>query len=156
MQADRRLDSRLAAGIISIPGIKSFEVGLGAGYAVSFGSEVHDAIYHSKSKGYFRLSNNAGGIEGGISNGQEIILRACMKPIATLMHPLDSVNIHTKKSAKAAVERSDICVVESAGVVAESACALVLADAFLEKFGADSLNDIKDAYKNYMERIARA
>ena len=156
VQADRRLDSRLAAGIISIPGIKSFEVGLGAGYAVSFGSEVHDAIYHSKSKGYFRLSNNAGGIEGGISNGQEIILRACMKPIATLMHPLDSVNIHTKKSAKAAVERSDICVVESAGVVAESACALVLADAFLEKFGADSLNDIKDAYKNYMERIARA
>ncbi|MCX5668956.1 MAG: chorismate synthase [Candidatus Omnitrophica bacterium] len=156
VQADRRLDSRLAAGIISIPGIKSFEVGLGAGYAVSFGSEVHDAIYHSKSKGYFRLSNNAGGIEGGISNGQEIILRACMKPIATLMNPLDSVNIHTKKSTKAAVERSDICVVESAGVVAESACALVLADAFLEKFGADSLNDIKDAYKNYMERIARA
>ena len=79
-----------------------------------------------------------------------------MKPIATLMNPLDSVNIHTKKSAKAAVERSDICVVESAAVVAESACALVLADAFLEKFGADSLKDIKDAYKNYMERIARA
>jgi len=156
VQADRRLDSRLAAGIISIPGIKSFEIGLGVGYAVSFGSEVHDAIYHSKSKGYFRLTNNAGGIEGGISNGEEIVLRACMKPISTLMKPLDSVNIHTKKSAKAAVERSDICVVESAAVVAESACALVLADAFLEKFGADSLNDIKNAYKNYMERIARA
>ncbi len=156
VQADRRLDSRLAAGIISIPGIKSFEVGLGIGYAESFGSEVHDAIYHSKPKGYFRLTNNAGGIEGGISNGQEIVLRACMKPISTLMNPLDSVNIYTKKSAKAAVERSDICVVESAAVVAESACALVLVDAFLEKFGADSLNDIKNAYKNYMERIARA
>ena len=103
VQADRRLDSRLAAGIISIPGIKSFEVGLGSGYAVSFGSEVHDAIYHSKSKGYFRLTNNAGGIEGGISNGQEIVLRACMKPIATLMNPLKSVNIRTKKSAQAAI-----------------------------------------------------
>jgi len=156
VQADRRLDSRLAAGIISIPGIKSFEIGLGSGFAVSFGSQVHDAIYYSKSKGYFRLTNNAGGIEGGISNGQEIVLRACMKPISTLMHPLDSVHIHTKKSAKAAVERSDICVVESAGVVAESACALVLADAFLEKFGSDSLSDIKNSYTSYMKRIAHA
>ncbi|MFH0917924.1 MAG: chorismate synthase, partial [Candidatus Omnitrophota bacterium] len=83
VQPDRRLDSRLAAEIISIPGVKSFEVGLGLGYAVSFGSEVHDAIYHNRKKGYFRLTNNAGGIEGGISNGQEIILRACMKPIST-------------------------------------------------------------------------
>ncbi len=153
VQADRRLDSRLAAGIISIPGIKSFEVGLVAGYALSFGSEVHDAIYHSKSKGYFRLTNNSGGIEGGISNGQEIVLRGCMKPIATLMNPLDSVNISTKKSAKAAVERSDICVVESAGVVAESVTAFVLAEAFLEKFGADCLKDIKESYKNYLKRI---
>ena len=163
VQADRRLDSRLAAGIISIPGIKSFEVGLGAGYAVSFGSKVHDAIYYNRKKGlpagrqgYFRLTNNAGGIEGGISNGQEIVLRACMKPISTLMHPLDSVHIYTKKSAKAAVERSDICVVESAGVVAESACALVLADAFLEKFGSDSLSDIKNSYTSYLKRIAHA
>jgi len=156
VQADRRLDSRLAAGIISIPGIKSFEVGLGAGYAVNFGSQVHDAIYYSKSKGYFRLTNNAGGIEGGISNGQEIILRGCMKPIATLMNPLDSVNIKTKKSAKAAVERSDICVVESAGVVAESVTAFVLAQAFLEKFGADSLGDIKNTYANYKQRVMRA
>ncbi len=153
VQADRRLDSRLAAGIISIPGVKSFEVGLGSGYAVSFGSEVHDAIYHSKSKGYFRLTNNAGGIEGGISNGEEIILRGCMKPISTLINPLDSVNIQTKKSAKAAVERSDICVVESAGVVAESVTAFVLAEAFLEKFGADCLIDIKVSYKNYLKRI---
>ena len=156
VQADRRLDSRLAASIMSIPGIKSIEIGLGLGYAVSFGSEVHDAIYYNKKTGYSRRTNNAGGIEGGISNGQEIILRACMKPIATLMNPLDSVNIHTKKSAKAAQERSDVCVVESAGVVAESACALVLADAFLEKFGSDSLGDIKKAYTNYKDRIAHA
>lgn len=153
VQADRRLDSRIAAAIISIPGIKSFEMGLGLGYAVSFGSEVHDAIYYSKDKGYCRRTNNAGGIEGGVSNGQDIVLRACMKPIATLMNPLDSVNIYTRKPAKAAIERSDVCVVESAGVVAESACALVLADAFLEKFGSDSLGDIKKAYANYKNRI---
>lgn len=156
VQADRRLDSRLAEAIISIPGIKSFEVGLGLGYAVSFGSEVHDAIYHNSKKRYYRLTNNAGGIEGGVSNGNAIILRACMKPIATLMNPLDSVNIHTKKSAKAAVERSDVCVVASAGVVGESAVSFVLAQAFLEKFGADSLADIKESYKIYLKRIAHA
>ena len=154
VQADRRLDSRLSAEIMSIPGIKSIEIGLGSGYAVSFGSEVHDAIYHSRFKGYFRLTNNAGGIEGGISNGQPIVLRACMKPISTLMNPLDSVHIQTKKTTKAATERSDICVVESAGVVAESACAFVLADAFLEKFGSDSISDIKNSYKHYLQRIA--
>ncbi|MDD5561052.1 MAG: chorismate synthase [Candidatus Omnitrophica bacterium] len=156
VQADRRLDSRLAGSVISIPGVKSFEVGLGLGYAVSFGSEVHDAIYYNKNKGYSRRTNNAGGIEGGVSNGQDIVLRACMKPIATLMNPLDSVNISTKKPAKAATERSDTCVVESAGVVAEAACALVLADAFLEKFGSDSLADIKKNYANYRNRIAHA
>lgn len=153
VQADRRLDGRLAASIISIPGIKSFEVGLGVGYAVGFGSQVHDAIYYNNKKGYFRSTNNGGGIEGGISNGQEIVLRACMKPIATLLKPLDSVNIHTKKSAKAAVERTDTCVVEAAGVVAESATAFVLAEAFLEKFGSDCLRDIKESYKNYLKRI---
>lgn len=154
VQPDRRLDGRLAANIMSIPGIKAVEIGLGQGYAVSFGSEVHDAIYYNKNKGYFRKTNNAGGIEGGISNGEGIILRACMKPISTLMNPLDSVNIITKKPSKAAVERSDICVVASAGVIAESACAYVLADALLEKFGGDSLVDIKTSYKNYLKRIS--
>ncbi|MDD5060324.1 MAG: chorismate synthase [Candidatus Omnitrophica bacterium] len=155
VQGDRRLDARLAAAIMAIPGVKSFEVGLGLGYAVSFGSEVHDAIYHNKT-GYYRLTNNAGGIEGGISNGNAIILRACMKPISTLMKPLDSVNINTKKSAKAATERSDICVVEAAGVVAESAAAFVLAQAFLDKFGSDCLTDIKESYSSYLKRIAHA
>jgi chorismate synthase len=154
VQADKRLDGRLAQAIISIPGIKSFEVGLGSGYAISFGSEVHDEIYHAKGKGYLRKTNNAGGIEGGISNGEELVLRACMKPISTLMKPLDSVNIKTNKSSKAAVERSDTCVVEAAGVVAESACAFVLADAILEKFGSDSLREIKANYKSYIKRIS--
>jgi len=151
--SDRRLDGRLAQAIMSIPGIKAVEIGLGLGYAVSFGSEVHDAIYYNKNKGYFRKTNNAGGIEGGVSNGQDIIIRGCMKPISTLLNPLDSVNILTKKSAKASVERSDICVVEAAGVIAESACAYVLADAFLEKFGSDNLSDIKKSFQEYLRRI---
>ena len=152
-QPGRRLDSRLAAEVMAIPGIKGVEIGLGFGYAQRFGSEVHDAIYHAKGKGFFRRTNNAGGIEGGISNGQDITLRGCMKPIATLMSPLDSVDISTRKAARAGVERSDICVVESAGVVAEAAAAFVLAEAFLEKFGGDCLQDILAGYRNYLKRI---
>jgi len=153
VQSDRRLDGRIAQAIMSIPGIKALEIGLGLGYAVSFGSEVHDEIYYSKNKGYLRKTNNAGGIEGGISNGQDLIIRACMKPISTLINPLDSINIRTKHVSKAAVERTDTCVVKAAGVVGESAVAFVLADALLEKFGSDSMVDIKENYKNYLKRI---
>jgi len=152
-QPDRRLSGRLSKELMSIPGVKGVEIGLGFGYAKKSGSETHDAIYYNKAKGYFRKTNNSGGIEGGISNAEEIVLRACMKPISTLMDPLDSVHIKTKKPAKANTERSDTCVVEAAGVVAESACAFVLADAFLEKFGCDSLRDIKANYKNYLKRL---
>ena len=152
---DKRLNSRLAQAVMSIPGIKAVEIGLGFGYAEILGSEAHDAIYYSKQKGFFRNSNNAGGIEGGISTGENIILSACMKPISTLMNPLDSVNVVTRKPSKAAVERSDTCVVEAAGVVAESACAYVLADCMLEKFGGDSLPDIKKAYHDYNRRVKR-
>lgn len=151
-QPDRRLDARLSQSLMSIPGIKALEIGLGFGYAVRFGSQVHDAIYYSKNKNYLRRTNNAGGIEGGISNGENIILRACMKPISTLMRPLESVNISTKKASRAAVERSDICVVEAASVVAESAAAFVLADALLEKFGSDNLSDVKQALRYYQKR----
>jgi len=154
VQPDKRLDGRLSQAIMSIPGIKAVEIGLGFGFADKFGSQVHDAIYYSKSKGFYRKTNNAGGIEGGVSNGQDIIIRACMKPISTLLEPLDSVNIITKKPAKAIIERSDICVVEAAGVIAESAVAFVLSDAFLEKFGSDSLKDIKDNFHNYLKRIS--
>ncbi len=153
VQPDLRLDSRLAGGIMSIPGIKAVEIGLGFGYGDSFGSQVHDQIFYSRGKGYFRSSNNAGGIEGGISNGEDIILRACMKPICTLMQPLASVNISSKKAAKANTERSDTCVVEAAGVVGEAVCAFVLAQAMLDKFGNDCLADIKVNYKNYLKRI---
>jgi len=153
VQPDRRLDAKIAQGVMSIPGIKAIEIGLGLGYAVSFGSEVHDSIYYNKNKGYFRKTNNAGGIEGGISNGEDIVIRACMKPICTLLNPLDSVNIASKKTSKASVERSDICVVEAAGVVAEAVLAYCLADSLLEKFGGDNLTDIKTGYQNYLKRI---
>jgi chorismate synthase len=152
-QADRRLDARIAQNIISIPGIKAIEFGLGFGYADRFGSESHDAIYYTRTKGYFRKTNNAGGIEGGISNGQDIVLRACMKPICTLLKPLDSVDVKSKKQGKAAVERADICVVEAAGVIAQASLAYVLADALLDKFGGDVLTDIKKAYAAYQKRI---
>lgn len=153
VQPDRRLDGKLAQSVMSIPGIKAIEIGLGSGYGVSFGSEVHDEISFSKNRGYFHKTNNAGGIEGGISNGENIILRACMKPIATLMNPLASVHILTKKISKAATERSDTSVVDSAAVVAEAACAFVFADCLLEKFGSDNIQDIKKAYKDYIKRI---
>jgi chorismate synthase len=133
--------------------IKAIEFGLGFGYADRFGSESHDAIYYTRTKGYFRKTNNAGGIEGGISNGQDIVLRACMKPICTLLKPLDSVDVKSKKQGKAAVERADICVVEAAGVIAQASLAYVLADALLDKFGGDVLTDIKKAYAAYQKRI---
>ena len=150
---DKRLNGRLAQAIMSIPGIKALAFGLGFSYAFGFGSAVHDAIYYNKAKGYFRKTNNAGGIEGGISNGEDVVIRACMKPIATLLEPLDSVDINTKKPGKAAVERSDTCVVEAAGVVAEAMVAFELAGAFLDKFGSDTLSDIKINYQNYLKRI---
>lgn len=153
VQSDRRLDGRLTQSIMSIPGVKAVEIGLGFGYADKFGSEVHDAIYYSKAKGFYRKTNNAGGIEGGVSNGEDIVLRACMKPISTLLAPLDSVNIKTKKKARASIERSDICVVEAAGVIAEAAVAFELARAFLDKFGSDALTDIELSYKNYLKRL---
>lgn len=152
--SDKRLNGRLAGAIMSIPGIKAIEFGLGIGFADKFGSRCHDAIYYSRKKGFYRKTNNAGGIEGGISNGQDIIVRACMKPIATLLEPLASVDIISKKASPAAVQRADICAVESAGVIAESGCAYVLADAFLEKFGSDAVSDIKNSYRNYLKRIS--
>ncbi|MFH1248443.1 MAG: chorismate synthase [Candidatus Omnitrophota bacterium] len=150
---DKRLDGCLAQAIMSIPGVKAVEVGLGFGYAQKFGSLVHDQIFHSKREGFYRKTNNAGGIEGGISNGEDILVRACMKPIATLMKPLGSVNIRNHKETPASVQRSDICVVESAGVVAESCMAFELSRVLLEKFGNDNLSDIKAGYSAYLKRI---
>mgnify|MGYP001589941089 CR=1 FL=1 len=155
VQGDRRLNARLACGIMSIPAIKGVEFGLGFGYAAKSGAKVNDAIYFSKDKGYFRKSNNAGGIEGGMSNGSPIIIRCCMKPIATLGKPLASVDMNTKKPVVGSVQRADIAAVEAAGVVAEAVCAFQIADSFLEKFGGDAVKDIKQAFSAYLKRINR-
>lgn len=153
VQSDKRLDAKLAAAVMSIPGIKAVEFGLGAESADRMGSEVHDEIFYSKSKGFYRKTNNAGGIEGGISNGEPVVIRAYMKPISSLAQPLDSVNIISRKPTKAAIQRADICAVLAAGVVAEGMVAFVLSDAFLEKFGSDSIVQIKRSFQGYINSL---
>jgi chorismate synthase len=140
---DRKLDGKLAAALMSIQAIKGVEVGAGFGAANRPGSQVHDEIYWSKKDGFYRKTNMAGGIEGGISNGEPITLRAAMKPIPTLMKPLRSADIMSKKPFKAGVERSDVCAVPAAGVVAEAAVAFEIASAMIEKFGGDSIDEMK-------------
>jgi chorismate synthase len=155
---DRKLDSRLARAVMSIQAIKGVEIGLGFDMGFKQGSEVMDEIYYTaKGKrhraGFYRKTNNAGGIEGGMSNGMPIIMSAVMKPIPTLKKPLMSVDIETKRAFKAVYERSDTCAVPAAAVVAEAMAALVIADAFLEKFGGDSEKEITRNYKSYSSCI---
>ncbi len=149
----RKLNSRLAGAVMSIQAIKGVEVGIGFEASRLPGSEVHDEIFYSKAKGYYRKTNRAGGIEGGISNGENIVLRAAMKPIPTLRKPLRSVDIETKRSFKASVERSDVCAVPAAGVIAEAVTAFELARAMVEKFGGDSLFEMRRNYENYMKAV---
>lgn len=154
VQWDRRLDGRLAQALMSIQAIKSVGVGLGFEMAEHFGSEVMDEIFYSPPK-FYRKTNYAGGIEGGITNGMPIILRASMKPIPTLRRALRSINIITKKPVEAAYERSDICAVPAAGVIGEAMAALTITDAFLEKFGGDSIVETKRNYDSYIEHIEK-
>jgi len=153
VQSDRRLDARLAGALMSIPGIKALEFGLGLDYAKRDGSLVQDVILYNKKKGFFRNTNNAGGIEGGISNGEPVIIRCCMKPISSLGSPLDSVDIITRKSTKATIQRADTCVVWAAGIVAEGVVAFELSNAFLEKFGGDSLKETKRNFQAYLRDL---
>ncbi len=150
VSSDRRLNAKLAGALMSIPAIKAVEFGLGTAFASETGLRVHDAIYYSKEKGFYRKTNNAGGIEGGMTNGEPIVIKCTMKPISTLGKPLDSVDIVTKKAVKAAVERYDTCAVASAGVIAESLVAFELSGAMVDKFGSDSMNEIKRSYKAYL------
>jgi chorismate synthase len=150
---ERKLDGRLAAALMSIQAIKGVEVGAGFGAANRPGSLVHDEIYWSKKEGFYRKTNMAGGIEGGISNGESITLRAAMKPIPTLMKPLRSVDLVSKKPFKASVERSDVCAVPAAGVVAEAAVAFELASAMVEKFGGDHIDEMKRNYHAYVKHL---
>jgi chorismate synthase len=152
---DRRLDTRLSAALMSIPAIKGVEMGEGFGYAALPGSKAHDEIFYSPAKGYYRETNRAGGVEGGMSNGSCIIARAVMKPIPTLMQPLASVDITSKEISRANTERSDVCAVTAAAVVGEAMAAIVLADALIEKFGGDTIAEMITAVADYRQRIAR-
>lgn len=155
VEATRRLDSALAAAIISIPAIKGVEFGDGFAAAARRGSEAHDEIAWTPGRGYTRETNRAGGIEGGMTNGEPVIVRAAMKPIPTLMRPLKSVDIDSHEPVDASRERSDVCAVPAAAVVAEAEVAMVLADAVIGKFGGDRLEDILHAAEHYRERITR-
>ncbi len=148
-----RLDARIAGAVVSIPAIKGVELGLGFAAAALPGSSVHDPILYSEDRGYHRESNHAGGIEGGMTNGEAVIVRAAMKPIPTLMSPLASVDIDTHEAVDASRERSDVCAVPAAGVVAEAEVALVLADAYMRKFGGDCVSDMVSALTAYRSRI---
>lgn len=149
---DRKLDARISYAMMSIPAMKGVEIGLGFEAGARFGSEVHDQIYYDKdSKKYFRSSNGAGGLEGGITNGMPLTVRVAMKPISTLMRPLDSVDMATKEQTAAHIERSDVCAVPAASIIGESILALVVADAFLEKFGGDSMKEITRTYRAWEE-----
>lgn len=155
---DERLDAQLAAAVMSLQAVKGVEIGDAMQSAVSFGSKVHDEIGYDREAngahtGFTRAHNHAGGIEGGISNGQPIVIRGHLKPISTLRRPLQSVDFATREPVKAAYERSDVCVVPAAGVAAESMVALTLARAALEKFGGDSLAEFKRNYAGYCEQI---
>lgn len=152
-QWDRRLDGRLAGALMGIQAIKGVEVGLGFEAAARPGSRVHDDIFHSAERGYFRKDNGAGGIEGGMANGETVVVRAAMKPIPTLYKPKQSVDIETKEVFVASVERSDICAVPAACVVGEAAVAWEIAGACLEKFGGDTLAEIKERWNLYLARI---
>ena len=151
---DRKLDGRLAAALMSIPAVKAVEIGLGVEGARRKGSEVHDEIDPDESNvragRVRRRTNRAGGLEGGITNGEQIILRASMKPISTLMRPLGTVEMKTREPAQAVAERSDVTAVPAMGVIAEAMTAFIVAQAFLEKFGGDSLGETRRNYENYI------
>ncbi len=153
VQWDRKLDGRFAQSLMSMQAIKGVEIGKGFENATRFGSEVHDEIGYRKDKGFFHFTNRAGGIEGGMSNGEPIVIRVAKKPISTLKKPLRSVDIDTKKEIKAAYERSDVCALPAASVIGESICAWVVADAFHEKMGGDYMDEIQERYRSYLKHL---
>ncbi|MGE5568451.1 MAG: chorismate synthase [Rhodospirillales bacterium] len=151
---DTRLDGRLAQALVSIQAVKGVEIGDAAQAASEFGSRVQDTIrYDAEGRRFTRGSNRAGGLEGGITNGEDVVVRGLLKPISTLRRPLESVDITTRQPALASYERSDVCVVPAAGVVGEAMVALVLAQAFLEKFGGDSLRETRRNFEAYLEQV---
>jgi chorismate synthase len=159
VSADRRLDGRLAAALMALPAVKGVEIGRGFAVAALPGSQAHDEIYRAegagaaRAGGFARKTNRAGGLEGGMTNGEPLVLRAAMKPLSTLMSPLQSVDLETGRPAPAQSERSDVTAVPALGVVAEAALALVLAAAYAEKFGGDSLAEMRRNFDAYLARL---
>ena len=151
---DSRLDGRLAQAIVSMQAVKGVEVGLAAEGAAAFGSRVQDTIHYNRDERRFRRgANRAGGLEGGMTNGEDVLVRGFLKPISTLRRPLESVDLATREPALAAYERSDVCVVPAAGVIGEAMVAIVLAQAFLEKFGGDSLDETRRNFEGYRKQV---
>jgi chorismate synthase len=151
---DTRLDGKLAQAIVSMQAVKGVEIGLAAEGSASFGSKVQDSIHYDREgRKFFRGANRAGGLEGGMTNGQDVLVRGMLKPISTLRRPLESVDLATREPALAAYERSDVAVIPAAGVIGEAMVALVLAGAALEKFGGDSLQETKRNYEGYLEQV---
>jgi chorismate synthase len=151
---DSRLDGRLAQAIVSMQAVKGVEVGFAAEGAARFGSDVQDTIHYDREQHRFtRGANRAGGLEGGMTNGQDVLVRGMLKPISTLRRPLESADLVTHEPSLAAYERSDVCVLPAAGVIGEAMVAFVLAQAFLEKFGGDSLGETRRNYDGYLEQI---
>jgi chorismate synthase len=154
IQWDRRLDGRIAGAMMSIPSVKAVEIGDGAAASQKPGSQVHDAIsYDSAARRFYHETNRAGGMEGGVSNGEELRMRIYLKPIPTLQRPLASVDVCSKQSFDAAVERGDVCAVPAGGVVGEAMLSLELCGAFLEKFGGDSIDETAENYNRFMQRV---
>lgn len=152
---DRRLDTNLTAALMGIPSVKGVEIGLGFRGAGVPGSAYHDQICFKDGLGFYRPTNHAGGLEGGLTNGEPLVLRAAVKPVPTLGNPLPSVDFLTKEESRAAIERSDVCIVPAAAVIAEAMVAWVLACAVLEKFGGDTLTEVRERrqeYQTYLER----
>lgn len=151
---DSRLDGKLAQAIVSMQAVKGVEIGFAEEGAAAFGSKVQDTIHYNKDeRAFYRGANRAGGLEGGITNGQDLFVRGFLKPISTLRRPLESVDIVTRDAEKAAYERSDVAVVPAAGVIGESMVAIVLAQVFLEKFGGDSMEETRRNYDGYQEQV---
>lgn len=155
VQWDRKLDGRLGHALLSLQAVKGIEIGLGFATAKLPGSQVHDEIAFDPHKGFLRRSNNSGGLEGGMTTGEPLRVRVAFKPLSTLMRPLRSVDIVTKEGVEATIERSDVCAIPAAAVIAESVVSFVLAQAFLEKFGGDSLAEIRRNYEGYLEQLKR-
>lgn len=155
MHWDRKLDGRIAQMAMSVPAIKGVEIGTGFENAMKPGSQVHDAIFWEDGRGYYRKTNRAGGLEAGMTNGEELVVRAALKPIATLMKPLPTVNILSHEPADAARERSDITAVPAASVILQALVGIVLAQAYLEKFGGDTLEELLERVERYQEHARR-